>query len=151
MLCFIINVHAVNWAFCAFRRHVRSKKEDQVIPSVFPPPYLWSNIGDWTILPSFVKFGTRIFSRKAVQQPLSLHLLSGSCTLVKGGNEFIFVLSVFVLTQTRDKDTFGYTRWSKYDRDNLWLVYTQIVPVIFEPPCIKIYWIIRICYSLREN
>ena len=28
-----------------------------------------------------------------------------------------------------------YTRWFKYDRDKLWLVYTQIVPVIFEPPC----------------
>jgi hypothetical protein len=27
------------------------------------------------------------------------------------------------------------TRWFKYDRDNLWLVYTKIVPVIFEPPC----------------
>jgi hypothetical protein len=28
------------------------------------------------------------------------------------------------------------TRWFKYDRAKLWLVYTQIVPVIFEPPCI---------------
>jgi hypothetical protein len=28
-----------------------------------------------------------------------------------------------------------YTRWFEYDRDKLWLVYTQIVPVIFEPPC----------------
>jgi hypothetical protein len=28
-----------------------------------------------------------------------------------------------------------YTRWFKYDRDKLWLVNTQIVPVIFEPPC----------------
>jgi hypothetical protein len=27
-------------------------------------------------------------------------------------------------------------RWFKYDRDKLWLVYTQVVPVIFEPPCI---------------
>jgi hypothetical protein len=27
------------------------------------------------------------------------------------------------------------TRWFKYDRDKLWLVYTQIVPVIFESPC----------------
>jgi hypothetical protein len=27
------------------------------------------------------------------------------------------------------------TRWFKYDRDKLWLVYTQIVPVIFERPC----------------
>jgi hypothetical protein len=26
-------------------------------------------------------------------------------------------------------------RWFKYDRDKLWLVYTQLVPVIFEPPC----------------
>ena len=28
-----------------------------------------------------------------------------------------------------------YTRWFKYDRDCNRLVYTQIVPVIFEPPC----------------
>ena len=27
-----------------------------------------------------------------------------------------------------------YTRWFKYDRDKLWLVYTKIVPVVFEPP-----------------
>jgi hypothetical protein len=32
--------------------------------------------------------------------------------------------------------TSGNTRRFKYDRDKLWLVYTQIVPVIFEPPCI---------------
>jgi hypothetical protein len=31
-----------------------------------------------------------------------------------------------------------YTRWFKYDRDKLWLVYTQSVPVIFEPPCISV-------------
>jgi hypothetical protein len=34
------------------------------------------------------------------------------------------------------------TRWSKYDREKLWLVYTQIVPVIFEPPCI---WKLGLC------
>ena len=28
------------------------------------------------------------------------------------------------------------TRWFKYDQDKLWLVYTQIVAVIFEPPCV---------------
>ena len=27
------------------------------------------------------------------------------------------------------------TRWFKYNRDKLWLVYIQIVPVIFKPPC----------------
>jgi hypothetical protein len=29
-----------------------------------------------------------------------------------------------------------HTRWFKYDRDKLWLIYTQSVPVIFEPPCV---------------
>jgi hypothetical protein len=42
----------------------------------------------------------------------------------------------FLRTKTR---FFGFlsscTRWFKYDRNKLWLVYTQIVPVIFEPPC----------------
>jgi hypothetical protein len=32
-----------------------------------------------------------------------------------------------------------HTTWFKYDRDKLWLVYTQIVPVIFEPPCISVW------------
>jgi hypothetical protein len=37
------------------------------------------------------------------------------------------------------------TRWFKYNRDKLWLVYTQSVPVIFEPPCtlsvfLRFYW-----------
>jgi hypothetical protein len=31
------------------------------------------------------------------------------------------------------------TRWFKYDRDKLWLVYTQSVSVIFEPPCTLLY------------
>ena len=37
-----------------------------------------------------------------------------------------------VLINNEDLD---FTRWFKYDRDKLWLVYTQSVPVIFEPPC----------------
>jgi hypothetical protein len=34
------------------------------------------------------------------------------------------------------------TRWFKYDRDKLWLVYTQIVPAIFKPPCTYIYCVL---------
>jgi hypothetical protein len=33
--------------------------------------------------------------------------------------------------------------WFKYDRDKLWLVYTQIVPVIFKPPCSLKYWVFK--------
>ena len=40
-------------------------------------------------------------------------------------SEYIFTLLLLLL----------YTRWFKYDRNKLWLVYTQIVPVISEPPC----------------
>ena len=36
---------------------------------------------------------------------------------------------------TEQNHLFAHTRWFKYDRDKLWLVYTQSVPVIFEPPC----------------
>ena len=45
------------------------------------------------------------------------------------------------------------TRWFKYDRDKLWLVYTQIVPVIFEPPCTSVpelyvsAWVVLQCLS----
>ena len=42
----------------------------------------------------------------------------------------------------------GCTRWFKYDRDKLWLVYTQIVPVIFEPPCM--YWTLAVT-SYQSN
>jgi hypothetical protein len=38
------------------------------------------------------------------------------------------------LTQSTQLIFKDYTRWFKYDRDKLWLVYTQIVPVIYEPP-----------------
>jgi hypothetical protein len=37
-------------------------------------------------------------------------------------------------TKIRLLSSLNHTRWFKYDRDKLWLVYTQIVPVIFEPP-----------------
>jgi hypothetical protein len=39
-------------------------------------------------------------------------------------------------TNTATRRNVIYSRWFKYDRDKLWLVYTQIVPVIFEPPCV---------------
>jgi hypothetical protein len=48
---------------------------------------------------------------------------------------------VFVINLGSIFSFFVYTRWFKYDRDKLWLVYTQIVPVIFEPPCIYIVFI----------
>jgi hypothetical protein len=38
------------------------------------------------------------------------------------------------------------TRWFKYDRDKLWLIYTQIVPVIFEPPCIYCVNVANLCF-----
>jgi hypothetical protein len=47
-------------------------------------------------------------------------------------------------------------RWFKYDRDKLWLVYTQIVPVIFEPLCMlytRSHWrsYLRISKSLAST
>jgi hypothetical protein len=41
------------------------------------------------------------------------------------------------------------TRWFKYDRDKLWLVYSQIVPVIFEPPCTMNNIIIYLMYIIQ--
>jgi hypothetical protein len=49
---------------------------------------------------------------------------------------------------------YNYTRWFKYDRDDLCVNKSQFVPVIFEPPYIlklsKEHMLhqIRICYSL---
>ena len=48
---------------------------------------------------------------------------------------FFQVLSVYFLNMCV-KSYSLITRWFKYDRDKLWLVYTQSVPVIFEPPFI---------------
>jgi hypothetical protein len=36
-------------------------------------------------------------------------------------------------------------RWFKYDRDKLLLLYTQIIPVIFEPPCTLAFWESELC------
>jgi hypothetical protein len=43
------------------------------------------------------------------------------------------------------------TRWFKYDQDKLWLVYTQSVPVIFEPPCTYIMVTFCSLYQLLIN
>jgi hypothetical protein len=42
------------------------------------------------------------------------------------------------LVNETSKNNEKYTRWFKYDRDKLWLVYTKIVPVIFEPPFMNV-------------
>ena len=47
-----------------------------------------------------------------------------------------YTISCSVRSKVKVLWRFHPTRWFKYDRDKLWLVYTQIVPVIFEPPCI---------------
>jgi hypothetical protein len=49
----------------------------------------------------------------------------------------VFFMRSHIIYLTCKKDQ--YTRWFKYDRDKLLLVYTQIVPVIFEPPCIFVF------------
>jgi hypothetical protein len=41
------------------------------------------------------------------------------------------------------------TRWFRYDRDKLWLVYTQIVPVIFELPCILNSWVGSVSFMFK--
>jgi hypothetical protein len=60
-------------------------------------------------------------------------LLTKSCSITKHNKRNIF--NSHIHSRTR----IDYTRWFKYDRNKLWLVYTQIVPVIFEPPCICFY------------
>jgi hypothetical protein len=47
--------------------------------------------------------------------------------------------------------SFQNTRWFKYDRDKLWLVYTQIVPVIFEPPCTLLFHKSKECSPLQQD
>ena len=37
----------------------------------------------------------------------------------------------------------GYTRWFKYDRDYLCVNKSQFVPVIFEPPCTSLGFVVR--------
>jgi hypothetical protein len=49
---------------------------------------------------------------------------------------------ILIGTESRHSNYHNNTRWFKYDRDKLWLVYTQIVPVIFEPPCNINDWVV---------
>jgi hypothetical protein len=50
-------------------------------------------------------------------------------------NLFTSCSNVVNIFGTLSSHIFIYTRWFKYDRDKLSLVYTQIVPIILEPPC----------------
>jgi hypothetical protein len=62
------------------------------------------------------------------------------CVATRLGN-YLSMLMWFRLICRRiqsEKFVVVITRWFKYDRDKLWLVYTQSVPVIFEPPCINV-------------
>ena len=90
-------------------------------------------------------------------------------TICKSAEMWLSVDVWVVLNILKDHSAFslvGTTRWFKYDQDWLRLVYTQIVPVIFEPPCTcqtAIYhlaeylnlqqhscvacWCIRVCFS----
>ena len=61
---------------------------------------------------------------------------------------FCLILFITVVLLSFLFPYFVHTRWFKYDRDKLWLVYTQIVPVIFEPPCISLPYFHRICFPV---
>jgi hypothetical protein len=53
----------------------------------------------------------------------------------KNGTRFRGVKTEEIL----NRNIFPYTRWFKYDRDDLCVNKSQFVPVIFEPPCIYTY------------
>ena len=66
------------------------------------------------------------------------HSFSLSASLLQGGSNMTGTnCDLFTHKQSRSylNHLYIHTRWFKYDRDKLWLVYTQLVPVIFEPPC----------------
>ena len=72
---------------------------------------------------------------KIVQKCLdSLHEDSRFVLLATMQRTSAVTLAVFI-TLSQLRLFVNNTRWFKYDRDKLWLVYTKIVPVIFEPPC----------------
>jgi hypothetical protein len=60
----------------------------------------------------------------------------GNITLKKTVHwvQSFFVFAKYYLNEWIDDMEEACTTWFKYDRDKLWLVYTQSVPVIFEPP-----------------
>ena len=65
------------------------------------------------------------------------------CYIIQGSSNMTGTnCDLFTHKQSRSylNHLYIHTRWFKYDRDKLWLVYTQIVPVIFEPPCTYITW-----------
>jgi hypothetical protein len=69
-------------------------------------------------------------TRKSLSITLYVHWLSCSEIQTKHTITFCRRNAQFEMLQDRQC-----TRWFKYDRDKLWLVYTQLVPVISGPPC----------------
>jgi hypothetical protein len=75
-------------------------------------------------------------------------LITGFKYLVRGheNNRFVSSVNILVLVCVFVCSHGIYTRWFKYDRDDLCVNKSQFVPVIFEPPCIYIYIHVDIYY-----
>ena len=55
-----------------------------------------------------------------------------------GGEHFLYKVTCHIRVTLWNVQGGSNTRWFKYDRDYLCVNKSQFVPVIFEPPCIRI-------------
>jgi hypothetical protein len=67
-----------------------------------------------------------------------------------------FLCNIAAMLRDRIQSTFCmllnlccYTRWFKYDQDDLCVNKSQFVPVIFEPPCIMIHRL-TMCFNYKS-
>ena len=127
------------------------------ITNLFPAPYNLTNWSSpWIIVDSrsnsdwVAQTAAYVVTNEHVTSPSFLKFLNITIILIfwKCHIWLYFQKMCFYFGKTVHVES---TRWFKYGRDKLWLIYTQSVPVIFEPPCTTYrhpvaYWVKR-CFE----
>jgi hypothetical protein len=118
-LSFLYNWYRVSFPGVKRTERGMGKRKSRAIPVL---PLSWPRLGR-----------TLLLLYNIAQNILQLHtFVKTSCVQPRRFNR----ANTWMQYRVRRFSGLWYTRWFKYDREKLWLVYTQIVPVIFEPPCI---------------
>jgi hypothetical protein len=108
-----------------------SRTKQVALPLQILPPRLFLVVLFFNFHTEFVNMVTT--AKHAKFKDISYYSHSSTLTFIMKIKYTLHVKVQFSWDMTLS--SYASTRWFKYDRDKLFLVYTQIVPVIFEPPC----------------